>query len=359
MKKRIITIIMSVILIASAMSMAACTGGDVYSDLAEDGFTVKVRYDAGGAVVNETQNVTIVEVFNKDDIVTKNGKSGIKLLAPDDSRRGEGVFKLAKADNDNNYFSPGWYRERTLRVNEKGEALDAYGELVSVSGREQGYVYSGRWDFENDLLDPSTLENGELTLYAAWIPFYTYEIYAENESGELELINSVKKLDMNFPVWNERTGKIDMKDMPKVKGKTFYEAFSDEDMTSVLTGSIDGDNTYVDLEKGIGTETVVKIYTKWMEGDWLRIFDAEKLADEVEDDMSGNFILGADLDFTDVEWPEEILTGEFNGKIVGDGFVIKNIALKNGEYATAPDQLFGSVGENASLDVSVESFDAE
>ena len=354
MKKRIISVIMSVVLIASAMSMASCTGGDVYSDLADAGFTVKVRYDAGGAVVNETQNVTIVEVFNKDDIVTKNGKSGIKLLSPDDSRRGEGVFKIAKADNDNNYFSPGWYRERTLRVNEKGEALDAYGELVSVSGREQGYVYSGRWDFENDLLDPESLEDGELTLYAAWVPFFTYEIYAQNESGEFELINSVKKLDMNFPVWNERSGKIDMKDMPKVKGKTFAGAFSDEDMTVALVGSIDGDHTYVDLEKGIGNATVVKIYTTWMDGEWLKIFDAEKLAEEIADDMSGNFILGADLDFTDVEWPEEIFDGEFTGQIIGDEFTIKNLALKNGEYATASDQLFGSVGENAILDVAIE-----
>ena len=101
-----------VALIALAMSLAACGTGNVYESLADDGYSVRVRFDAGNAFVNNTQNVTIVEVFNEDDVVTNSaGKTGIALLAPEDPIRGEGVFKLSKTDGTNNYFQIGWYRE--------------------------------------------------------------------------------------------------------------------------------------------------------------------------------------------------------------------------------------------------------
>ena len=83
MKNKIIRIFAAIALIALAMSLAACTNGNIYKKLADDGYTVKVRFDAGGAFVNDTQNVTIVEVFNEDDVVTTTaGKTGIALLAP-------------------------------------------------------------------------------------------------------------------------------------------------------------------------------------------------------------------------------------------------------------------------------------
>ncbi len=347
MKKRLLTVFVAVILIASAMGMVACSGGNVYENLAADGYTVKIRYDAGGAVVNETQNVTIVEVFSEKDIVRVNGKSGIKLLSPDDPRRGEGVFKIAKTDGENNYFSPGWYRERTLRVNEKGEALDAYGELTSVSGREQGYVYSGRWDFENDLVDPATLENGEMTLYAAWIPFFTYEIYTCDASCEYEQIGSVRKLDFTFPQWNTRTGKIDMKDMPKIKGMTFSKAYADLSMIAPLDGVIDGDVSFVDIEKGIATQTSVKIYTTWLDGEYIKIFDAEQFVEAITDEPDGKFILGADIDISEVDWRSELFDVTFTGVLRGEGHSICNALYENGEPIWNVNELFMSVDDGA------------
>ena len=357
MNKRIFSMICVALLIALSMSLAACGGSDIYDDLAKDGYSVKVRFEPCGAVVNETQNVTIVEVYNQNDVVTVNGKSGIKLLAPDDERRGEAVFKLAMNDGENNFFSPGWYRERTLRVDENGEPLDAYGIPTAVSGRDQGYVYSGRWNFDSDVIDPETLENGEFTLYAAWIPFFTYEIYGVGESGECELIKQVNKLDFTFPKWNERNGKITMNDMPKVKGSTFMAAYSDPTLTETLEGVIDGDGAFVDYENGIAIQNVVKIYTTWIEGDYIKIFDAEQFVEELTDDPFGSFILGADIDLSEVEWRSELFDITFSGVLRGEGHSICKAQYANGEPIWDVNELFMAVDDGAVI-VDVKMSDA-
>lgn len=263
MKNKMIRTIAAVALIALAMSLAACANGNIYDSLAKEGYTVKVRFDASGAFVNNTQNVTIVEVFNKDDVVTNSaGKTGIALLVPDDPIRGEGVFKLSKSDGANNYFQIGWYKERTLIVDASGNPLDIFGVPVSESKREQAYTYSGKWDFDKDVIDPATLADGELTLYAAWAPYFTYEFYSQNESGAFEKIGSKQKITLEIPTVST-TGKINMKDFPKVDGKIFAAAYLDEALTEEISENLDGRTLFVDSEKGIATTNVVKVYITW------------------------------------------------------------------------------------------------
>lgn len=265
MKNKMIRTIAAVALIALAMSLAACANGNIYDSLAKDGYTVKVRFDAGGAFVNDTQNVTIVEVFNKDDVVTNSaGKTGVALLAPDDDIRGEGIFKLSKSDGVNNYFQIGWYKERTPVVDVNGNPLDVFGVPVSESKREQAYTYSGKWDFANDVLDPATLPDGEITLYAAWAPYFTYEFYSQNESGVFEKIGSKQKITLQIPTVST-TGKINMKDFPKVDGKVFAAAYLDEALTEEITKNLDGRTLFVDSEKGIATKNAIKVYITWTE----------------------------------------------------------------------------------------------
>lgn len=265
MKNKILKTLAAVALIALAMSLAACANGNIYDSLAKEGYTVKVRFDAGGAFVNDTQNVTIVEVFNKDDVKTNSaGKTGVALLAPDDPIRGEGIFKLSKIDGTNNYFQIGWYKERTPVVDVNGNPLDVFGVPVSESKREQAYTYSGKWDFDKDVVDPAELTDGELILYAAWAPFFTYEFYSQNESGVFEKIGSKQKLTLNIPKVSS-TGKVSMNDFPKMDGKVFAAAYLDEAMTQQITANLDGRTHFVDYEKGIATELVVKIYVTWTE----------------------------------------------------------------------------------------------
>lgn len=265
MKKRIISALFAIILIASAMGMTACAG-TIYDELAKDGYTVKVIFDPSGGAINQTQDVTIVEVYNADNVVTRGGKTGIAIPKPDDkAKRGEGVFEVTKSDEKTLFYQVGWYTERELRVDENGQALDNFGVPVSESGREQGYVFSGLWDFDNDVVDPSTLENGELTLYAAWIPTFTYEFYFENESGEFVKIGSIDKFVLQYPKWNDRKGEFDMKDFPKVAGKVFESAYLDEAQTVVLEGNFDGREAFIDFENGIVESSTIKIYIKWAE----------------------------------------------------------------------------------------------
>ena len=266
MKNTIIKMLVAILLITSVMSLAACRNKNIYDSLANDGYSVRVRFDAGGAYVNNTQNVTIVEAFNKDNLVTgKNGKTGIALLAPDDPIRGEGVFKLAKIDGTNNYFQIGWYRERTPVVDGDGNPLDVFGVPTSISKLEQAYTYSGQWDFDNDLVDPDMLEGGEMTLYAAWAPFFTYEFYSQNESGEFEKIGSKQKLTLIIPKVSATTGKVTMNDFPRVNGKVFASAYLDEALTEEISENLDGRQLFVNYENGTVTETVIKIYITWSE----------------------------------------------------------------------------------------------
>ncbi|MBE6700256.1 MAG: hypothetical protein E7584_08480 [Ruminococcaceae bacterium] len=263
MKNKMIRILAAVALIALAMSLAACANGNIYDKLADDGYTVKVRFDAGGAFVNDTQNVTIVEVFNKDDVVTTSaGKTGIAILAPDDPIRGEDKITLSKNDGTCLYFPIGWYRERTPVVDVNGNPLDVFGVPVSESKREQAYTYSGKWDFDKDVIDPAELTDGELILYAAWAPSFTYEFYSQNEAGVFEKIGSKQKITLEIPTVSA-SGKINMKDFPKVDGKVFASAYLNESLTEEISENLDGRTRFVDFEKGIATTHVVKVYITW------------------------------------------------------------------------------------------------
>lgn len=266
MKNTIKIITAAVLLIAVAMSLAACGSKDVYDAFAEDGYTVKIRFDAGGAFVNDTQNVEIVEVYSENDTVTgSDGKTGIKLLEPTDSLRGDAAFKLAKVDGNYNCFQIGWYRERTPVLDSLGNPLDAFGVPTSESKRAPAYTYSGKWDFKNDLVTSDDLTDGEMTLYAAWAPFFTYEFYSENELGEFEKIASKQKLTLKIPTVSASTGRVSMNDFPKVNGKVFASAYLDEALTEQVSEDIDGREVFVNYENGTVTQTAVKIYIVWSE----------------------------------------------------------------------------------------------
>ena len=257
----------AVLLTVLTVSLTACGANSFYDSFAKEGYTVRVRFDASGAFVNDTLGTTFVEVFNMANAVTTaDGKTGISILAPDDPLRGKNVFELSMVDTDdvapedrNYYLQAGWYMTRAPRVDADGNALDVYGVPVAQSGRAPGYVYANKWDFDRDVVTEAMLTDGELTLYAAWVPYFRYEFYVEGENG-FELLETKNRMDVRSPVWNERREEYDMKDFPDLDGKIFEGAYFDEAMTQAVPKVIDGDMTYVDYEKGIATVTTVKIY---------------------------------------------------------------------------------------------------
>lgn len=267
MRKRILSIVSILLLTALAVSMGGCATGDVYDRLHGEGYTVKVIYDVGGAHVNETQNNQIREVYREDDTVTRGGKTGIPLLDPEDPLRGDTKFTLSKVADGRNFFQIGWYRTRTLRTNGNGAALDIYGELTSVSGKEQAYVYADAWDFDTDVIEPSMLENGEFTLYAAWAPYFNYEFYEVSEDGVEKLDGTFSGITLKIPVWNEKRQKFNMKDFPDVRGKQFVAAYLDAACTEPLTEDFNGSAHLTDSQKGIAAAFTVKVYTVWRDAE--------------------------------------------------------------------------------------------
>lgn len=264
MKRRILSIVSILLLAAIAASTAGCAASDVYDRLHEEGYTVKVIYDVGGAHVNETQDNQIREVYREDDVVTRGGKTGIPLLSPSDSRRGDTAFTLSKVDDGRNFFQVGWYRTRTPRTNASGEALDIYGELTSVSGKAQAYIYSDAWDFDTDVVEQSMIGNGEFTLYAAWAPYFNYEFY-EVDGDRSEKLGDFSGITLKLPEWNERRGKFNMKAFPDVKGKVFVAAYLDAACTEPLTEDFNGREHLVDAGQGIAETFTVKVYTVWQD----------------------------------------------------------------------------------------------
>ena len=68
-----------------------------YEGLNSEGYTVSVRFDPCGGAFANTENVQVVDVFRLAD--AKKDASGnyqLKLITPDDSRRGDRAFSISK-----------------------------------------------------------------------------------------------------------------------------------------------------------------------------------------------------------------------------------------------------------------------
>lgn len=316
-----------------------------YEGLNSEGYTVSVRFDPCGGAFANTENVQVVDVFRLAD--AKKDASGnyqLKLITPDDSRRGDRAFSISK----NGCFFAGWYRECSPRTDASGNPLDAYGRPTSESGLEQGYTYSGLWNFESDTLSVPegnySSEEPLMTLYAAWIPYFNFEFYVQNEQGSFDLYESKQLIELDIPAWDLSTGKLNMNSFPEIDGKTFEGAFLDDAMTKPITEKLTGD---IDYEHGISATEKICVYTKFAEGDWYRISTAEQFVKNSK--LGGCYYIEADLDFTGLNWSAALAGGAFTGKIEGNGHKFSNITFIQADNSKTNGGLFGSLASGASL----------
>ncbi len=380
MKKHVKLLCLAALLLAVIACITACGKRDEpYTDLDGQGYTISIRFDVNGGMFAGINDVSVVDVYHPDDIHTAgNGEKQIYLLEPDDERRGK---QSALAASKNGYFLAGWYQERTPRVNESGEALDDYGQLCSESGKTQGYVYAKPWDFSqplviNDQSEHNVSEN-YLTLYAAWVPYFNFEIYTvdpvtgelmytvDEATGELvEATQTVHALFLELPEWDQSTGKINMKKFPtpevltesangEKKEVTFEAAYLDPALTQPATGTLAG--AWDPATATLTTDTV-KLYTTWLEGEWFHIYTARQFYDNSK--LDANYVLCADLDFSDTVWKPILATNEkgFTGKIIGNGYTMSNITVEQANNSQLQGGLFASLGATAEIsNVSFEN----
>ena len=140
---------------------------------------------------------------------------------------------------------------------------------------------------------------------------------------------------------------MDTNDLPEKKGYTFEAAYLDQEGKKQVTDPVLTHPGTVNYETGTAEGTQLKLYVKWMEGEWFHIYTAEQFVDNAS--VSGNYIIHDNLDFVDEKWPTSLMHGNFTGTIQGNGHTFRNIRFnqtnKNKPYAG----LFGQIAEGAAI----------
>ena len=319
-------IVAAVLIVAGIVWAVAGSGGDIYSDYANDGYTVKVTFNPNGGSFKGSDS-TVIDLFKPEDI----GEDGIKLLAPDDARRDKNnALSITKAG----YFLAGWYREMSP---------------IDPADPDKGYTYSGKWDFEND-----RLTDNSLTLYAAWVPYYEYEIYAQDTNGDWTLVTSTSAINLTIPEWKVGDVTLDMDNFPVREGYTLDKIFFDENMKNEVKGELNNAGTKKiisgswDESTATSLTPTIKLYTTWQEGERYRIYSTDDLRKHA--DVNGYYELYADLDFAGLDWPNAFANDKFNGRIYGNGHTISNVSFESTSRNRINNGLFSSIGEDAYIE---------
>lgn len=337
MKKRIKATLFALTTLAAITLVSGCSSEETpYEINNEDNYTVSVRYDANGG--NFTTNTSvIVDSYNITDMKKNSaGEAEIALIAPDNSSRGNDAFTAIK----NGYFLAGWYATRT----ETG--VDSEGNPV--------YTYSDKWDFEEDLLkvDSSktyTAEEPVITLYAAWVPMFEIEFYSLDSGDYIDsfTFDPTVVSEIKVPGWNNETGAIEMYDFPERSGYTFDGVYYDAAGSQLVDTQVIGHTGELDYETGTAKDNVMKLYIKWVEGEWYHIYNAEQFIENAS--VDGHYEIHADLDFTGEIWPSSLMYGNFSGTINGNGYTFKNIELVQTNNSKVNAGLFGNLTEASQI----------
>lgn len=407
MKKTKVIIGLGLALCAAA-ALGACAAAGEGDDLIRKGYNVVVSYELNGGVFGAGSSsagssggaeedeipaaFSIVHYYKGSEL-----SGGVALLEPGSKEFEVGGTNLSTVARGG-YFQIGWYRSMEPRVNEKNEPLDENGELCSETGKPQGHVFSGKWDFGEDRLTEADFPAGpdeknayRFTLYAAWSPNYIYEFYREKTDGELAAEKQKYEADQQkqiadgtlkpedakpfveekwlmygsinrpndgspvaIPALDPETGAWEYGVVPQYAGHTIEKIYSDSALAEEYTSPI-AHGGQVDEEIGTAENMIVRCYTTWRDGVWYEIRTAEQFYDNF--DAAGCYVIKSDLDFTGVRWNGSNKT--FTGKIVGNGYTISNLVGEQREETNAPlhaGGVFGVISAEASItDVHFEN----
>ena len=328
-------------LVVTVLFVTACSGEETPYDVNnEKGYNVSVKFDAnGGAFTTNTE--VIVDSYNISGMATNaNGKVELALIAPNNPLRGDNeAFEASKTG----YFLAGWYTGRT----ENG--TDSDGNVI--------YTYSGRWDFENGLLevDPNGTYSAEqpvVTLYAAWVPLFKVNFYYNKEGVKEPVLLGTETFNpmtdtIEVPKWSLKTGGMDMRDFPDAPaGYTFTNAYY-ADGTQVDTELLKLPET-LDLTTGTASDRTMNITVEFREGEWYQITSAEQLNKGAS--TTGCYEIMADLDFANVRWPSAFAFESFKGIIKGNGHKISNVTVETRDAKSALGGLFGEIAATATIE---------
>lgn len=340
-------------------ALASCGVTTPYDEYDKDGYNVSVRYDANGGMFT-TNTETIVDTYSYNALPTdKDGKKSLALIAPEDSARGSGnTFNAINSG----YFLMGWYTERTPVLDENGKHLDHFGNIAEVSGKAPAYTYSGKWDFASGRYaltgDSFSASEPVLTLYAAWVPEFSFTFYRGDTGEKLDthVIDPRYGTEITVPAYSKTSGAMEMYDFPSVSGMTF-DKVSLTAGGEAQTGSITHTGVFNEAN-GTAENTEMKLYVDYVAGEWYKVYTAEQFIENAS--VSASFIVMDDLDFAGLTWKSSLMYGKYTGKIVGNGHTFKNIEIKQTNQSKTYAGLFGQLAEDALIsDVVFENVTLE
>lgn len=380
---------------SAAFALAGCATLDMtIPDLIDNGYDVMIEFDQNGGVVASSSKGNI---FLKDLYSSEQLEAGIKLLAPGDEKRGIDVKPMSEVSRAG-YFLIGWYQNKEPRVDENNNPLDDNGELCSVTGKAQGWSYSGFWNFDTDrvtadLTHEETLNENlgsrkvqKFTLYAAWSPDYTYAFYhQETVDGATNWVqygsstlpknaDGTNAEGIAVPSFSDEKGKLEYGEVKALNNFTMAGLYADEALSEPYAeyAADTSQNryeeliphagpNYLDLETGTATNTIVNVYTTWHDGLIYRVTSARNFADNMVDSAgTGHFIFKNDIDFTPVKdettgavvqqvaWTANLM--DFSGVIEGNGYTVKGITTTQASYDNSvAGGVFGALTANAKI----------
>ncbi len=325
------------LIVLTLLCVSGCSGeATPYEINDQDNYNVSIRYDANGGQFTTNTSI-IMDTFNISVMSTNSaGDVEIPLLAPSDAQRGNDAYEAKNPG----YFLAGWYQKRI-------ESTDADGNTV--------YTYSDKWDFTTDTVkldaaDSYSAAEPVMTLYAAWVPMYEIKFINMDDGKECGTyqFNPKDAEEIFVPQWDEETGLLEMFDFPERDGYTFESVYYDAHASVPVEGDTVIHTGEIDEKTGTAKNHSMNLYVKWTAGEWYRIYTAEQFIDNAS--VAGNYIIMADLDFAGMNWPTNLMHGNFKGSIQGNGFTFKNITAIQKDMSKVTSGLFGNLTEGATID---------
>ncbi len=335
LRRKIILItsaVLAAIAVVTVVVVAIINANKTYYDTYDkEGYTISVAFDSNGGTFKGSKS-SIVDLFRPEDI----DADGLTLLAPDDVRRDKNnVMQITNPG----YFLAGWYTVRTP---------------IDENNPDAGYTYSGKWDFENNKIRVNTNEEYSadepiLTLYAAWVPYYNFEIYTTDESGNSILLSTVSALNLTIPEWQDGDVTLGMDNFPTRDGYTLESVeYIDTNIIETETENKKFITGKWDEATATSLTPTIRLHTEWKEGKTFRIYSVNDFVKNA--DLNGYYELYTDLDFTGTEWPAAFLNGKFNGKIYGNNHKISGVSFDSATRNRTSNGLFSSFGEGAYIE---------
>jgi len=359
MNKTIKAALTLVLVLTAILLITSCSDGSPYGSYDDEGYQISIRYDANGGMLTDGVS-TIVDTYGLSGLPEKDGMKIAQLIAPENTEVRGDVNKFSPRKNG--YTCVGWYAERKEAVDEDGNTY---------------YTYSKRWDFEKDRLklDPNkeyTASEPLMTLYAAWVPNFSFEFYSIDDPntvlGTVDNVSVGGKIEA--PIWDESDDSLylgDLEDVIKenMSGKTFIAVYTDPEGTQRISGESIVHQGTINYKNATALNPTMKLYIEAWDGEWKHIYKPNKLINKF--DMAGNYVIMNDIDFRSYneileeyeyyKWPSTNVNNEFTGKIVGakkengEPVKISNIVFNQTSVSTkGVIGMFGRIGAGAVID---------